>query len=298
VTPKTSAQHLVVTGPRQWHAGRVTTTATDIEVEAPPRLSWALAPAFGVSLSAFLLFGIQHLPSGYAVLAVSVILGFVIDRDLGKSLLLIGFGIGIIGTISLAADISYGHMVLMGSILLIAVVVPYVVDRFVFKRHIVQFPIKTGRRWTTGERMWVVTVVGLAWLIMPFYFITSGTYLNWPAVSEPSELIRLFLAVNAVGLWDELFFICTAFALLRHHFRMWQANILQAIIFVSFLWELGYQSWGPFLTTPFALIQGYLFNRTRSVPYVVTVHLIFDCVLWAILVHAHNPEWLPIFVFY
>ena len=182
--------------------------------------------------------------SGYAVLAVSVILGFVVDRDLGKSLLLIGFGIGIIGTISLAADISYGHMVLMGSILLIAVVVPYVVDRFVFKRHIVRFPINTGRRWTTGEYVWLVSVVGLAWLIMPFYFITSGTYLNWPAVHEPSELIRLFIAVNAVGLWDELFFICTAFALLRHHFVMWQANILQAIIFVSFLWELGYAGLG------------------------------------------------------
>jgi hypothetical protein len=28
------------------------------------------------------------------------------------------------------------------------------------------------------------------------------------------------------------------------------------------------------------------------------VHLIFDCVLWGILVHAHNPGWLPIFVFY
>jgi hypothetical protein len=30
--------------------------------------------------------------------------------------------------------------------------------------------------------------------------------------------------------------------------------------------------------------------------YVVTVHLIFDCVLWGILVHAHNPGWLPIFL--
>ena len=267
-------------------------------MEAPPRASWALVPASGVSFSAFLLFGIQHEPSGYAVLAVSVILGFLLDRDLGKSLLLIGFGIGMIGTISLAADISYGHMILMGSVLLIAVVVPYVVDRFVFKRHIVRFPINTGRRWTRGEYVWLVSVVVLAWLIMPFYFITSGTYLNWPAVREPTELIRLFIAVNAVGLWDELFFICTAFALLRHHFVMWQANILQAIIFVSFLWELGYQAWGPFLTTIFALVQGYIFNRTRSLPYVVSVHLIFDCVLWAILVHTHNPGWLPIFIFY
>src|SRR3954470_4644784 len=112
----------------------MTTASPGTEVEAPPTFTWALIPAFGVSLSAFLLFGIQHEPSGYVVLAVSVILGFVVDRDLGKSLLLIGLGIGVIGTISLAADISYGHMVLMGSILLVAVVVPYVIDRFVFKR--------------------------------------------------------------------------------------------------------------------------------------------------------------------
>ena len=84
----------------------MTTASPGTEVKAPPTFSWALVPAFGVSLSAFLLFGIMHEPSGYAVLAVSVILGFVIDRDLGKSLLLIGFGIGMIGTISLAADIS------------------------------------------------------------------------------------------------------------------------------------------------------------------------------------------------
>ena len=138
----------------------MTTAPPDTEVEAQPRFSWALAPAFGVSCSAFLMFGIQHEPSAYPVLAASVILGFAVDRDLGKSLLLIGFGIAMIGTISLAADISYGHMVLMGSILLIAVVVPYVVDRFVFKRHIVRFPINTGRRWTTGEYVWLVTWSG------------------------------------------------------------------------------------------------------------------------------------------
>jgi hypothetical protein len=26
--------------------------------------------------------------------------------------------------------------------------------------------------------------------------------------------------------------------------------------------------------------------------------LVFDCVLWGILVHAHNPDWLPIFISY
>ena len=122
---------------------------------------------------------------GIPVLVASVILGFVVDRDLGKSLLLIGFSLGVIGTISLEADISYGNIILMGSVLLIAVVVPYVVDRFVFKRHIVRFPINTGRRWTTAEKWYLIIVVGLAWVIMPFYFINSGTYLNWPAVRSP-----------------------------------------------------------------------------------------------------------------
>ena len=40
-------------------------------------------------------------------------------------------------------------------------------------------------------------------------------------------------------------------------------------------------------------MQGYLFARTRSLPYVLCTHLVFDCVLWLILVYAHNPGWLP-----
>jgi membrane protease YdiL (CAAX protease family) len=102
--------------------------------------------------------------------------------------------------------------------------------------------------------------------------------------------------VNAVGLWDELFFICTVFALLRRHFPMWTANLLQAVGFVSFLWELGYQSWGPALTVPFAVLQGYIFQRTRSLAYVVTVHLSFDLIIFMILVHAHTPALFDVFV--
>ena len=280
-----------------WHAGRVTTTQQATAGDARQALSWGLVPASGVSVSAFLMFGLQHQPSAYVVLVVSVVGAFLVDRDLGKSLALIGFGIGIIGLISLEADISYANIVLMGSVLITAVVIPYVVDRFILRRHVIRFPVNTGRRWTRAERWYLVIVVGLAWMIMPFYFIRSGTYLNWPAVRELSESTRLFLGVNAVGLWDELFFICAVFALLRRHFPLWQANLLQAVIFVSFLWELGYQSWGPLLTFPFALVQGYIFNRTRSLPYVVCTHLIFDCVLFLVLLHAHNPGWLPIFVY-
>ena len=38
-----------------------------------------------------------------------------------------------------------------------------------------------------------------------------------------------------------------------------------------------------------ALLQGFIFMKTRSLAYVVTVHLLFDAVVFLVLVHAHNP---------
>ena len=178
-----------------------------------------------------------------------------------------------------------------------AVVVPYAVSRFGYRDHLVRFPVLTGRRWPTVAKLYLIGVVALGYLILPFYLISTGVYLNWPDASDPSVFVRLFIGVNAVGIWDELFFICTTFTLLRHHFPDWLANILQAVIFSSFLWEIGYESWGPLLTFPFAMLQGYTFKLTKSLTYVVSVHLIFDFVLFLALVHAHNRDWLPIFLY-
>jgi len=272
-------------------------TTTDASPEVLSHGPVALIPAALVSASAVLLFWLEWKPAGYAVLLAGIIVGFLVHRALGRDLLLIGAGLGIISIISVAADISYRNIVIMGAVLALAVIVPYVGSRFVFKDHVVRFPIRTGQKWTRLEKWYLVIVVGLGYLILPLYFIGTGAYLNWPAVSAPDELARLFVGVNAVGIWDELFFICTCFALLRRHFPMWQANLLQAVIFVSFLWELGYKGWGPLMTFPFALLQAWTFTKTKSLTYVVCVHLIFDLVVYLVLVHAHNPEWLRIFLF-
>ncbi len=155
----------------------------------------------------------------------------------------------------------------------------------------------TGRRWTRGQWVYLAAVVALGYVLLPFYFLGSGAYLNWPDLDGTQDIWRLFVGVNAVGIWDELFFICVVFALLCKHFPMWQANLLQSMIFVSFLWELGYREWGPFLTIPFTMVQAWIFTKTRSLPYVVTVHLLFDLIVFLVLVHAHHPGWLPIFLY-
>ena len=65
---------------------------------------------------------------------------------------------------------------------------------------------------------------------------------------------------------------------------------------MSFLWELGYQAWGPLLTAPFALLQGWLFARTGSLLYVLIVHLLFDVVVFLAIVHARHPGAVGIFL--
>jgi membrane protease YdiL (CAAX protease family) len=233
---------------------------------------------------------------GYAALAIGLIIAFARNRVLGRDLSLIAVPLVAISFISVEANLEWGNYALMGAVLTLSVIYPYAMSRWVFRDHIVRFPGRPGEPWSRGEWLWLGAVLVLGYLLLPVYFITSGSYQNWPAVETPSEIARLFVGVGFVGIWDELFFICIIFALLRRHFSFWTANVLQAIVFVSFLWELGYRSWGPLLTLPFALIQGWIFEKSRSVWYIITVHLLFDVVVFAVLIYAHHPEWLPIFL--
>ncbi len=268
---------------------------------APPapglaRATARLVAAGLVSFAAVLLFAVHVRPWGYVPLIAGVVLGLYTDRVLGRDLALIALGQVIISTISLEADLSNEGILRFALALGGAVLVPWVISRFVFKERVIRFPVATGRRWGRAHWVYIGVVVLAGYLILPYYFISSGVYSNWPDLEGSGDIARLFVGVNAVGLWDELFFICIVFALLKRHFSLWQANVLQAMVFVSFLWELGYRSWGPLLTIPFALVQGWIFARTKSLSYVVTVHLLFDAVVFMVLVHAHHPHLFDIFI--
>ena len=279
-----------------------------------PTVSVGLIPALFVCLSAPAFFVVRLPWLGWALLAAGMLVAWLVrgrtdaeaeaarasapappegaatrTPSLVRDLSLIALGLLIVSAIDLAAELDNLAFLRFTLALGGAVAVPYVVSRFVYRDYAIRFPWRGGGRWTRFQWSWLAAVLILGWLILPFYFITSGVYMNWPVVNTPELIARLFVGVGAVGIWDELFFICTVFTLLRRHFPDWQANLLQAIVFVSFLWELGYQAWGPLLTIPFALVQAYIFKRTRSLTYVVTVHLLFDAVVFLVLVHAHNP---------
>ena len=278
------------------------------------RLGLGLVAALCVVLAAPAFF-VAELPwLGAGLLAAGLLGAVVADRrggirisprtgdsaapSLTRDLSLVALGLMIVRTIPLAAELDTLSMLRFTLALGGAVLVPYLVSRFVYGDRATGFPWRgepPRRRWGALHWGWLAGVLVLGWLILPYYFISSGVYANWPEVNTPDLVARLFVGVGAVGIWDELFFICTVFGVMLRHFPAWLANVLQAVVFVSFLWELGYRAWGPLLTIPFALVQGLIFLRTRSLGYVVTVHLLFDAVVFAVLVHAHNPALFDVF---
>ena len=180
-----------------------------------------------------LLFGVGSDPLGYGVLALGLVAAVFVDRELMRHLALVAAGMVIISLVPLNADLSIRHMALMGGALALAVLVPWLVSRFVYGERVIRFPVNTGRKWPLVARLYLPGVVLLGYFILPAYLIRTGVYQNWPDASDPAVFWRLFLGVNAVGIWDELFFICTMFALLRRHFPDWLANVLQAVVFFS-----------------------------------------------------------------
>jgi membrane protease YdiL (CAAX protease family) len=203
-------------------------------------------PAVLLSASGVLLFGVENDAVGYSLLVLSLVTAAVIDSEFVRHLALVAAGMVIISLVPLDADLNIPHMTVMGGALALAVLVPWLVSRFVYREKIIKFPVNTGRKWPLTAKLYLIAVVPLAYLILPEYLISTGVYQNWPDASDPTIFWRLFVGVNAVGIWEELFFICTTFTLLRRHFPDWLANILQAVVFSSFLWEIGYMAWGRF----------------------------------------------------
>ena len=256
-----------------------------------------LVPSALVSLAGFLIFVPEERAIGLGVLALALVVAVAIDRPLFKDLLLIAFGLAIISTVPITTDISTEHMIVMGAAMILAVGIPYAVSRFLFRDHAIRFPVMTGKRWTRAEWWYLLAVPALGYALLPVYMVGTGVYRNWPAVDDADGILRLFAGTNALGIWDELFFICTVFALLRRHLPDWQAVVLQAVLFTSFLWELGFHAWAPLFIFPFAVVQALIFRATKSLSYIVCVHLLFDFVLFLVLIHAHNPQWIRIFVY-
>lgn len=154
------------------------------------------------------------------------------------------------------------------------------------------------RHWRWQDLAYTILSIPLAWLVLRTYewgnrsFFDDELFRHWilgPS-PDPAEIRRLFLGINLVGIWDELFFVNTAFALLRSLFSFRVANALQAVLYTAVLFDMAFTGCGILVVFLFAWTQGAMFEKSESLLWVLIVHLIVDYFLVAFIVQAHYPD--------
>ncbi len=246
-------------------------------------------------MTAITLIGLQ-MPAGWLFFALGTLSLTFCHRYFAKDIALLYVSILILAFTSITTDISYAHMTDMAIALFFAVAIPYLISRFVYRDYLVRFRFHHGRYWYKKEVLYIALTVTVSYFLLPFYLRNTGAYLHWTVIPGLDGMTRFFIGTNALGIWDELFFVSTTLGILRRFFPFFWANLAQAVLFTSFLYELGFTGWGVAMIYIFAVIQGYVFRQTDSLFYVITIHLSIDFVLFLALIAAHHPDWIPIFL--
>jgi len=153
--------------------------------------------------------------------------------------------------------------------------------------------------WRRHDIIYTILSIPLAWVVLKSYewgnrtFFDDELFRTWTLgpVADPAEIRRLFIGINLVGIWDELFFVNTAFALLRSLFSFRLANAVQAVIYTAVLYDMAFTGCGIFIVFFFAWTQGSMFEKSESLLWVLVVHLIVDYFLVAFIVQAYYPDY-------
>ncbi len=247
-------------------------------------------------ISSLLLFGFDLTFMGGLALALGFLSLLFCQKQFKRDLFLIYFAVVILAITPVSTSITYSHILIMSTGLFFALFIPYSLSTYVYKEKNIRFFFNHKRQWTLIELLYLFGVIVVTYLILPVFMTQTGSYLNWSVSMTPDSLFRLFLGVNLMGAWDELFFIFTVFAIIKRFLPFIAANLTQAILFSSFLYELGFHGWGIIVIFIFTFLQGFVFIKTQSLAYILTIHLSVDMVLYLFLIHAHFPNVLHIFL--
>lgn len=153
--------------------------------------------------------------------------------------------------------------------------------------------------WRKQDVIYTILSIPLAWVVLKSYewgnreFFDNELFRQWamPPEADAGEIRRLFIGINLVGIWDELFFVNTCFAILRSLFRFRIANAIQAVIYTAVLYDMAFVGCGVFIVFLFAWTQGSMFEKSESLLWVLIVHLIVDYFLVAFIVQSYYPDY-------
>lgn len=204
----------------------------------------------------------------------------------------------LLGIVDVNPSLSNENFLTLSIAFFLAIILPALALHFSGDKGIIRFRF-WPRKWRKQDLIYTILSVPLAWVVLQSYewgnltFFDNELFRQWalPPEAEEGEIRRLFIGINLVGIWDELFFVNTCFAILRSLFKFRIANTLQAIIYTAVLYDMAFVGCGFFVVFLFAWTQGAMFEKSESLLWVLIVHLIVDYFLVAFIVQTYYPDY-------
>lgn len=191
---------------------------------------------------------------------------------------------------------SWHRFIIMASLMIGAVVLPYIVSQYFGLQHLIHFNFDWSRRWKLWEIAYIVSTAIVVYLLMPYYFKSTGDIHAWYFQRHIGEISIVFGSIMVIGIWEEFFFTASVLSILRRYLPFTYANCIQAIMFSGFLYAIGFRFWAPFGMFCYAFAQGWVFTKTRSLLLVLVVHVCVDLLVCFVLLNAYYPDLARIFI--
>lgn len=259
-----------------------------------PRI--AMLASFVIAI--ILLIPAQLILPGLAVAAVSAyFIGSDPEPKLRRRLSILLGCVILLGFTDINPSIENENFLKVGIPFCLVIVVPAVIQMF-GDRGVIRYrfwPV----HWRKHDIIYTILSIPLAWLVLKGYewgnryFLDDELFRHWtlPPEADPVAIRKLFIGINMVGIWDELFFVNTAFALLRSLFSFRVANVVQAVLYTAVLYDMAFTGLGIGIVFFFAWTQGSMFEKSESLLWVLIVHLIVDYFLVAFIVQTYYPDY-------
>ncbi len=205
--------------------------------------------------------------------------------------------VAMLGAIDINPSLDNENFIRLSVAFFLALVVPYLWLKFRGDGEVIRYRF-LPKKWRWADPIYTVLSVPLAIGILLFYawgnqaLFGNELFRQWTLpepVPDLGEIRRLFIGINLVGIWDELFFINTSFAILRSLYRFPIANALQAVLYTALLFDMAFVGLGAIIVFLFALTQGSMYEKSEGLLWVLIVHLIVDFVLVYFIVNTYYP---------
>jgi hypothetical protein len=255
---------------------------TNFDAKAVALLLWCAAIPLLITFE-------QHLVGAVVLVSSSFATWGSQDRLFQRRFGILIGAVALLGVAPISPSTETSRAVVLGGFFVAALVLPTVLLAKDQGAIVYQW---LPKHWSWLELIYVLVSIPLAWGGLWLYFgLSPHVPFNWALPAQPNEveLFKLFMGINAVGIWDELFFINIAFALLRSLYPFMVANFAQTVLYVCVLVDMAFAGWGVVFVAALALTQGIMFERSKVLLYVLVVHLIVDYFLFQAIVEAHYP---------